>query len=87
MLRREFGGQEIGRPLILLIGVPGGSFGEPIEPAADREPADDRAEMAAALGQVAFFRSNIRMETNRREIHVVSRAACIDPNGHQSVAD
>ena len=63
------------------------SAGRTLAGLADREPADDRAEMAAALGQVAFFRSNIRMETDRREIHVVSRAACIDPNGHQPVAD
>ena len=54
--------QEVGRSLILLIGVPGRSFGEPVEPAADGEAADDPAEMAAALRQIAFLWDGHRNE-------------------------
>ena len=79
--------QEVGRALILLIGVPGGSFREPVEPAADGEAADDPAEMAAALRQVPFPGTDIRMKADRRKINVVRRAAAIDPDRHQSVAD
>ena len=83
----QLGRQEVGRPLVLLIGVPGGPLGEPVEPAADGEAADDPAEMAAALRQVAFPGTDVGMKADRREINVVGRAPGIDPDRHQSVAD
>ena len=83
----QLGRQEVGRSLVLLIRVPGRPFREPVEPAADGEAADDRAEMAAALRQVAFSGTDIGMQADRRKIDVVGRAAGVDPDRHQSVAD
>ena len=79
--------QEVGRALVLLIRVPGRPLGEPVEPAADRQAADDRAEMAAALRQVPFPGPDVGMEADRRKINVVGRAARVDPDRHQPVAD
>ena len=67
--------QEVGRSLVLLVGVPGGPFGEPVEPASDGEAADDPAEMAAALRQIAFPGTDVGMKADRRKINVVGRAA------------
>ncbi len=83
----QLGRQEVGRSLILLVRVPGRPFREPVEPAADGQAADDRAEMAAALGQVAFLGTDVRMKADRRKIDVVGRAAAVDPDRHQPVAD
>ena len=60
---------------------------EPIEPAADRQAADDRPEVAAALGQIAFRGPDVGMQADGREVEVVGRPPGVDPRRHHPVAD
>ena len=83
----SFGGEQVGRSLVLLYGSQAEPSREPVEPAADREATDDRAEMAAAVRKVPFPGPDERMQADRRKINVVGRAAAVDPDGHQAVAD
>jgi hypothetical protein len=83
----ELGGEDIGRAQVLLVWLPGRSFREPIEPAADRQAADDRLKMAAALCLIAFPGADERMQSDGGKIQVVGRSARVDAHGHHPVAD
>ncbi len=82
----ELGGQEVGRALVLLEAIPGRPLAEPVQPTADRQAADDRAEVRAALRVVALARPDEGMQADRGEVDVIGRAAGVDPDRHVAVA-
>ena len=83
----QLGHQEVRRPLVVLEGLPGEPLGEPVEPPADGQAADDRAEVRPALRQVPLGGPDVGMEPDGREVDVVGRAPGVDPDRHHPVAD
>src|SRR5262249_44087715 len=56
-----------------------------VETAAHGEPADDRAEMAATVRQVAFPRPHRRVKPDRWEVQIVGRTAGVHETRHHAV--
>jgi hypothetical protein len=83
----QLGHQQVGRPLVVLEGLPAQPLGEPVEPPPDRQAADDRPEVRAALQLVPLRRPDVRVQPHGREVDVVGRTPRIDPGGHHPVAD
>ena len=83
----QLGHQEVRRPLVVLKRLPAEPLGEPIEPAADGQAADDGAEVRAALGPIAVGGADVGVHADGREVEVVGRPPGIDPRGHHPIAD
>ena len=83
----QLGHEQVRGPLVALDGLPGQSLGEPVQAAADGQPADDRPEVGAAGRQVPLAGANVGVEPDGGEVDVVGRAPRVHPRGHRAVAD